>query len=116
MSFASSSRREGRAKQPRIVPASYLKLKIVPEYVTWYPSLGVGNANWNNDANWHRSNSAELYKSDYTNYQAYQTNASLEDAGTTGAIPTINNYVPMKFTKVTIADLQGLPSPTSATS
>ena len=90
---------------------SYLKLKIVPEYVTWYPSLGVGNANWNNDANWHRSNSAELYKSDYTNYQAYQTNASLEDAGTTVAIPTINNYVPMKFTKVTIADLQGLPFP-----
>ncbi len=89
---------------------SYLKLKIVPEYVTWYPSLGVGNANWNNDANWHRSNASELYKSDYTEYQPYQNNASIKSTATV-AVPTIDNYVPMKFTKVTIADLQGLPFP-----
>ena len=89
---------------------SYLKLKIVPEYVTWYPSLGVNNANWNNDANWHRSNSDELYKSDYTDYQAYQANATQKSSAAV-AIPTINNYVPMKFTKVTIANLQELPFP-----
>lgn len=39
---------------------SYLKLKIVPEFVTWTPTADGGmNANWNNDANWHRSSSTE---------------------------------------------------------
>ena len=88
---------------------SYLKLKIVPEFVTWTPTADGGmNANWNNDANWHRSSSAELYDNEYPNYQAYG-NAS----GITAKIdiPTQNSYVPMKFTKVTIDNLKGLPFP-----
>ena len=88
---------------------SYLKLKIVPEFVTWTPTADGGmNANWNNDTNWHRSSSAELYDNEYPNYQAYG-NAS----GITAKIdiPTQNSYVPMKFTKVTIGNLNGLPFP-----
>lgn len=91
---------------------SYLKLKIVPEYVTWRPTANNGmNANWNNDANWHRSSSAELYKKDYINYNSYVDNSvSAEDANSVD-IPTIDNYVPMKFTKATITNLNGLPFP-----
>ena len=88
---------------------SYLKLKIVPEFVTWTPTADGGmNANWNNDANWHRSSSTELYDNEYPNYLAYG-NAS----GITAKvdIPTQNSYVPMKFTKVTIDNLKGLPFP-----
>lgn len=90
---------------------SYLKLKIVPEFVTWTPTADGGmNANWNNDANWHRSSSTELYDNEYPNYLAYGKSVS----GTpTSAqeIPTLNSYVPMKFTKVTIGNLNGLPFP-----
>lgn len=88
---------------------SYLKVKIVPEFITWYPTADGGmNANWNNDDNWHRSSSTELYDNDYPNYQAY-SNAS----GITPKvdIPTLNSYVPMKFTKVTIDNLKRLPFP-----
>lgn len=90
---------------------SYLKVKIVPEFVTWTPTADGGmNANWNNDANWHRSSSTELYDNGYTDYLAYGKSVS----GTpTSAqeIPTLNSYVPMKFTKVTIGNLNGLPFP-----
>lgn len=88
---------------------SYLKVKIVPEFITWTPTADGGmNANWNNDANWHRSSSTELYDDKYTNYQAYG-NASGITAKVN--IPTLNSYVPMKFTKVTIDNLNGLPFP-----
>lgn len=90
---------------------SYLKVKIVPEFVTWTPTADGGmNANWNNDANWHRSSSTELHDNGYTDYLAYGKSVS----GTpTSAqeIPTLNSYVPMKFTKVTIDNLKGLPFP-----
>lgn len=88
---------------------SYLKVKIVPEFITWTPNADGGmNANWNNDDNWHRSSSTELYDNEYPNYRAYG-NAS----GITAKvdIPTLNSYVPMKFTKVTIDNLKGLPFP-----
>lgn len=92
---------------------SYLKLKIVPEFITWTPTADGGmNANWNNDANWHRSSSTELYDNGYTDYLAYGKSVS----GTpTSAqeIPTQNSYVPMKFTKVTIDNLKGCHSLTS---
>ncbi len=86
---------------------SYLKVKIVPEFITWTPTADGGmNANWNNDANWHRSSSTELYDDDYTDYQTYGNSTSAKD------IPTLNSYVPMKFTKVTIGNLKnGLPFP-----
>ncbi len=88
---------------------SYLKLKIVPEFVTWTPTADGGmNANWNNDDNWHRSSSTELYDNEYPNYQAY---GSASGITAKVDIPTLNSYVPMKFTKVTIANLNGLPFP-----
>ena len=90
---------------------SYLKVKIVPEFITWAPTADGGmNANWNNDANWHRSSSAELYDDKYTDYLAY--GSSMSGTPTSAKdIPTQNSYVPMKFTKVTIGNLNGLPFP-----
>ncbi len=90
---------------------SYLKLKIVPEFITWTPTADGGmNANWNNDANWHRSSSTELYDDKYTDYLAY--GSSMSGTPTSAKeIPTLNSYVPMKFTKVTIGNLKGLPFP-----
>ena len=90
---------------------SYLKLKIVPEFVTWTPTADGGmNANWNNDDNWHRSSSTELYDDKYTDYLAY--GSSMSGTPTSAKdIPTQNSYVPMKFTKVTIGNLNGLPFP-----
>lgn len=90
---------------------SYLKVKIVPEFITWTPTADGGmNANWNNDANWHRSSSAELYDDKYTDYLAY--GSSMSGTPTSAKdIPTLNSYVPMKFTKVTIGNLKGLPFP-----
>ena len=91
---------------------SYLKVKIVPEFVTWTPTADGGmNANWNNDANWHRSSSTELYDKDYTDYQTYGSSTSAAASVKKIDIPTQNSYVPMKFTKVTIGNLKGLPFP-----
>lgn len=71
---------------------TFITFKIVPEYTTWNSSQDNKlNANWNNDRNWLRSTAAELYKTDYTDY----------DTGRTSA------YTPMKFTKATIADQTG---------
>lgn len=90
---------------------SYLKVKIVPEFITWTPTADGGmNANWNNDANWHRSSSAELYDNGYKNYLPYGSSMSSTPASAQD-IPTLNSYVPMKFTKVTIGNLNGLPFP-----
>lgn len=91
---------------------SYLKLKIVPEFITWTPTADGGmNANWNNDANWHRSSSTELYDKDYTDYQTYGSTISAAASASKIDIPNQNSYVPMKFTKVTIGNLNGLPFP-----
>lgn len=90
---------------------SYLKVKIVPEFITWTPTADGGmNANWNNDDNWHRSSSEELYDDKYTNYLPYGSSMSSTPASAKD-IPTQNSYVPMKFTKVTIGNLNGLPFP-----
>lgn len=91
---------------------SYLKVKIVPEFITWTPTADGGmNANWNNDDNWHRSSSTELYDKDYTDYQTYGSSTSAAASASKVEIPTQNCYVPMKFTKVTIGNLNGLPFP-----
>ena len=90
---------------------SYLKVKIVPEFITWTPTADGGmNANWNNDDNWHRSSSTELYDNEYTNYLPYGKSVSGTPTSAQD-IPTLNSYVPMKFTKVTIDNLKGLPFP-----
>lgn len=88
---------------------SYLKVKIVPEFITWTPTADGGmNANWNNDDNWHRSSSTELHDNEYHDYQAYGSTTGITPKVN---IPTLNSYVPMKFTKVTIGNLKGLPFP-----
>ena len=88
---------------------SYLKVKIVPEFITWTPTADGGmNANWNNDDNWHRSSSTELHDNEYHDYQAYGKALGITPKVN---IPTLNSYVPMKFTKVTIGNLKGLPFP-----
>ena len=90
---------------------AYLKVKIVPEFITWTPTADGGmNANWNNDDNWHRSSSTELHDNEYTNYLPYGSSMSGIPASAQD-IPTLNSYVPMKFTKVTIGNLNGLPFP-----
>ena len=90
---------------------SYLKVKIVPEFITWTPTADGGmNANWNNDDNWHRSSSTELYDNEYKDYLAYGSNMSGTPTSAKD-ISTLNSYVPMKFTKVTIGNLNGLPFP-----
>ena len=66
----------------------FINLLVVPEYTTWMPSTAT-NSTWNHDANWLRSNKAEIYKKDYADYGE-------ERAGT---------FLPMKFTKVTIPTL-----------
>ena len=91
---------------------SYLKVKIVPEFITWTPTADGGmNANWNNDDNWHRSSSTELHDNDYTDYQTYGSSTSALASALKIDIPTQNSYVPMKFTKVTVVNLNGKPFP-----
>ena len=88
---------------------AYLKVKIVPEFITWTPTANGGmNANWNNDDNWHRSSSTELHDNEYHDYQAY---GSASGITAKVDIPTQNSYVPMKFTKVTVVNLNGKPFP-----
>lgn len=90
---------------------AYLKVKIVPEFITWTPTANGGmNANWNNDDNWHRSSSAELHDDKYTNYLPYGNSVSGTPTSAQD-IPTLNSYVPMKFTKVTVVNLNGKPFP-----
>ena len=104
-------KRDASAATTNCPGESYLKLKIVPEFITWTPTADGGmNANWNNDDNWHRSSSTELYDDKYTDYLAY--GSSMSGTPTSAKdIPTQNSYVPMKFTKVTIGNLNGLPFP-----
>lgn len=91
---------------------AYLKVKIVPEFITWTPTADGGmNANWNNDDNWHRSSSTELYDNEYTDYQTYGSSTSAAASALKINIPTQNSYVPMKFTKVTVVNLNGKPFP-----
>ena len=83
---------------------TFIKFKIVPEYLTWYSSASNKlNANWNNDLNWMRSTAAVIYKKDYTDYGA----ASLEGGTADSRLTVQQAYVPMKFSKVTITDQTG---------
>lgn len=89
---------------------AFIRFEIVPEYVTWYPTAkGQMSAAWNNDLNWVRSTRQELYKKDmdYVDYIGGIA-ADLQNGVNEIDIPRQNAYVPMKFTKVTIAKLTGL--------
>ncbi len=83
-----------------------LTFKVIPEYVTWTDAVSY-NTNWNNDGNWRRSSKAELNKDtegqNSDNYQDYGTDvAGVQQAPGKDASKTPQNFVPMKFTKVTI--------------
>ncbi len=68
-----------------------LDVMIVPEYLTW---TGDAGDNWNNDNNWRRSVSAELYSpSGYT-----------DDPGGRG-------FVPLNFCKATLPSMHGTGRP-----
>lgn len=84
---------------------TFIKFKIVPEYLTWYSSAANKlNANWNNDLNWMRSTAAVIYKKkDYTDYGS----ASLEGGNADNRLTVQQAYVPMKFSKVTVTDQKG---------
>lgn len=80
----------------------FITFKVVPEYLTWFPSVANKlNANWNNDLNWKRSTAAELYDKTYEDYgeatydnQDYtKTNLTRQQA-----------FTPMKFSKVVIPE------------
>lgn len=81
-------------------------LKVVPEFVTWN---GTTSSEWNNDANWKRSERVELYKGtdattntatdaqgDGTTKGLYKNNSEMSISTTPAT------FVPMKFTYVTL--------------
>ncbi len=83
-----------------------LTFKVIPEYVTWTDAVSY-NTNWNNDGNWRRSSKAELNKDiegqNSDNYQDYGTDVpNVQQMPGDDASTTPQNFVPMKFTKVTI--------------
>lgn len=79
----------------------YFLMKIVPEFATWTGQMNNNNStNWNNDGNWRRSSKDEIYKGDdYTDY----------GEGSYSGLAQEQNYVPMKFTKVTIPEYAQAP-------
>lgn len=89
-------------------------LKVVPEFVTW---VGTTN-NWNDDANWKRSERAELNKGAVTDAATANNHATpahpngYKNNSEMSISTTPNTFVPMKFTYVTIPT--GLKAPNLA--
>lgn len=78
----------------------FITLKVVPEYLTWFPTVANKlNANWNNDLNWKRSTAAELYDKNYEDYgeATYGNTAN-------SSLTRQQAYTPMKFSKVVIPE------------
>lgn len=78
----------------------FITLKVVPEYLTWFPSVANKlNANWNNDLNWKRSTAAELFDKTYKDYgeATYGNTAN-------SSLTRQQAYTPMKFSKVVIPE------------
>lgn len=77
---------------PTCPGTTYLRVLVVPEYLTWTPTAdGAMSNNWNNDLNWRRSTQETLYK--YDTYPKYDGSAYPA---------TQQSYIPMKFSKVTM--------------
>ena len=78
----------------------FIKFKVVPEYLTWFPTVANKlNANWNNDLNWKRSTAAELYDKSYEDYgEATCGNTA------NSSLTRQQAYTPMKFSKVVIPE------------
>ena len=78
----------------------FITLKVVPEYLTWFPSVANKlNANWNNDLNWKRSTAAELYDKNYEDY-----GEATYDNTANSSLTRQQAYTPMKFSKVVIPE------------
>ena len=78
----------------------FITLKVVPEYLTWFPSVANKlNANWNNDLNWKRSTAAELYDKSYKDY-----GEATYDNTANSSLTRQQAYTPMKFSKVVIPE------------
>lgn len=78
----------------------FITLKVVPEYLTWFPSVANKlNANWNNDLNWKRSTATELFDKTYKDYgeATYGNTAN-------SSLTRQQAYTPMKFSKVVIPE------------
>ena len=80
----------------------FITFKVVPEYLTWFPSVANKlNANWNNDLNWKRSTAAELYDKKYKDYgEATYDNQDITNTNLTRQ----QAFTPMKFSKVVIPE------------
>ena len=105
LNFSYSQNRIGTEAVVSCPGETFITFKVVPEYLTWNSTSGNKfNANWNNDLNWMRSTAAELYKTDYTDYG---TDATFGSNATDKSLTRQMSYVPMKFSKVTIADQTG---------
>ena len=78
----------------------FITLKVVPEYLTWFPTVANKlNANWNNDLNWKRSTAAELYDKNYEDY-----GEATYDNTANSSLTRQQAYTPMKFSKVVITE------------
>ena len=78
----------------------FITLKVVPEYLTWFPSVANKlNANWNNDLNWKRSTAAELYDKSYEDYGEATCGNPVN-----AKLTRQQAYTPMKFSKVVIPE------------
>lgn len=78
----------------------FITLKVVPEYLTWFPSVANKlNANWNNDLNWKRSTAAELFDKNYEDYGEATCGNSVN-----AKLTRQQAYTPMKFSKVVIPE------------
>lgn len=78
----------------------FITLRVVPEYLTWFPSVANKlNANWNNDLNWKRSTAAELYDKNYEDYGEATCGNSVN-----AKLTRQQAYTPMKFSKVVIPE------------
>ena len=78
----------------------FITLKVVPEYLTWFPTVANKlNANWNNDLNWKRSTAAELYDKKYEDYGEATCGNPVN-----AKLTRQQAYTPMKFSKVVIPE------------
>lgn len=78
----------------------FITLKVVPEYLTWFPSVANKlNANWNNDLNWKRSTAAELYDKKYEDYGEATCGNPVN-----AKLIRQQAYTPMRFSKVVITE------------
>ena len=98
--FGYSEESSGGTSDPNDVPCDgehVFTLKIVPEYVMWTGKAGT--LNWNNDRNWRRVTSSELYWNNLPNTDARKDGNEF----TTDGSQYVNAYAPLDFTKVIIS-------------